>query len=494
MTKRIFISGFKHETNTFSQRPADLAAYRARGWHRGDQIPERFRGTRTEIAGFMDACEKYGWMPIYGTTGDATPSGPVSREAFDTITGEILAAARAAGPLDGMLLQLHGAMVAEHVEDGEGTFLALLREEFGRDLPIAVTLDLHANVTDKMAELADIIVSYRTYPHIDSYEAAREAADILARMLAGEVRPTVTVARGRLLDGVDHGRTTSPGPMREVLASAARLSKEPGVLSITINAGFPWADIRDAGPTAVVVGDGDSLRYREIAETLMAEIWESRHRRTIESVDAQAAMAAVRAAAPGKGAIVLADFADNPGGGGYGDATGLLGAMIEAGLENAAFATIYDPEAAAICHEAGAGAEVSLKLGGKVDPKLGAPLDVQGTVVSLANGSLKLDGPMAKGLGIEMGPTAVLRVGGIDIVVASGRFQALDQQYFKHAGIEPAQKSVLAVKSAQHFRAAFAPIARDIIVVDSGGGLTSNDYRAFTYARVRRPVYPLDLD
>ncbi len=493
MSQKILIAGFKHETNTFSACPADLAAFRSRGLYRNGQVADVFRGTRIEIAGFMEACERYGWTPVYGTVGEATPSGPVSRETFETIAGEIVTAA-ATHPLDGVLLQLHGAMVCEHLDDGEGALLERLRAVLGREIPIAVTLDLHANVTDLMADLANIMVSYRTYPHVDMHEAASEAADILARTLAGEVRPKVTVARGPMIDGVDHGRTTSPGPMREVLESAARFEQEPGVLSVTVNAGFPWADIQDAGPSAVVVGHGDSPRYGEITQALMAEIWESRHRNTVTSVSAAAAMEAVRQAGPGSAPIVLADFADNPGGGGYGDATGLLATMIEADLQDAAFATVFDKEAADICHEAGEGAQVSILLGGKTDPKFGAPIDVRGTVVRLTDGKFILDGPMAKGGKIDMGPSAVLRVGSIEIVVAGGRFQAYDLQYLLHAGIDPAKKSVVAVKSAQHFRAAYAPIARDIIVVDSGGGLTSNDFKTLSYSKVRRPVYPLDMD
>jgi microcystin degradation protein MlrC len=493
MSRTILIAGFKHETNTFSACPADLAAFRSRGLYRSHEVADEFRGTRIEIAGFMEACARYGWTPVFGTVSEATPSGPVSREAFETIAGEIVAAATAQ-PLDGVLLQLHGAMVVEHLEDGEGALLERLRAVLGHEIPIAITLDLHANVTDLMAALADIVVSYRTYPHVDMYEAASEAADILARALTGEVRPKVAVARGALIDGVDHGRTTSPGPMREVLESAAQFEKEPGVLSVTVNAGFPWADIKDAGPSAVVVGDGASPRYGEIARALMDEIWESRHRHTVESVNTATAMDMLRQAGAGTPPVVLADFADNPGGGGYGDATGLLGAMIEAELQNAAFATVFDQEAAGICHQAGEGAEVSLLLGGKTDPKFGAPLDVRGTVVRLTDGKFTLDGPMAKGARINMGPSAVLRVGGIEIVVAGGRFQAYDRQYLLHAGIDPVKKSVVAVKSAQHFRAAYAPIARDIIVVDSGGGLTSNDFKTLSYTKVRRPVYPLDLD
>jgi microcystin degradation protein MlrC len=191
---------------------------------------------------------------------------------------------------------------------------------------------------------------------------------------------------------------------------------------------------------------------------------------------------------------MLADFADNPGGGGYGDSTRLLGAMIEAGIENAGFATIYDPEAAKICTEAGVGASVALALGGKVDPRYGEPLRVSGKVEKLTDGRFAFDGPMMRGTRCAMGPTAVLRVGGIDIVVASGRYQAFDQQFFKHAGIDPAGKAVLAVKSAHHFRAAFGPIAGEILVVDSGDGLTSRNYRELPYRKVRRPIYPLDLD
>ncbi len=494
MTKRILIAGFRHETNTFSKLPTDMAAFEARSLHRGAAIAEAYRGTKTEVAAFFDACERHGWTPIPVVAADATPSGKVTRAAFEAFTAEILAALDAQGPVDAMLLPLHGAMVTEHADDGEGALLEALRAKVGRELPIAVTLDLHANVSETMASLADVLVSYRTYPHVDQYEIATEAADLLAQALAGEIAPGCTVARGTMLDGADHGRTTAPGPMTEVLERAAGFRAEPGVLSISINAGFPWADIAFAGPTAVVVGDGESPRYGEIAQTLIQEIWDKRHRTTIETVSVAEALKAAKAAGPGGKPVVIADYADNPGGGGYGDSTGLLGGMIEAGLENAAYATMYDPEAAAICAEAGEGAEVSLGLGGKLDPRFGAPLEVSGSVQRLTDGRLTFDGPMNKGIQIDMGPTAVIRVGGVDIVVASARFQAYDRQYFMHAGIDPAARSVVAVKSAHHFRAAFGPIARAIVVVDSGAGLTSANFKELPFENVRRPVFPLDLD
>ncbi len=494
MRPRILVAGFKHETNTFSALPTDLEAYRARELYEGTEIRQRLGATRSEAAAFLDACDRHGWQAVCPVYADATPSGRVTREAFEHVSGLILGCLEHHGPFDGLLLALHGAMVAEHQDDGEGALLARVRERVGGALPLAVTLDLHANVTDAMARLADIIVSYRTYPHVDQYEVATEAADLLAQTLSGGIRPRCTVARGALLDGADHGRTTAPGPMSEVLELAAGLRGEPGVLSTSINAGFPWADMHDTGPSAVIVHDGDDRdrRFADMAEGLMETIWASRHRSTVETLTSREALARLdaRAGAP----AVLADFADNPGGGGYGDATRLLGALCGAGLVDAAFATIYDPQAARACHAAGLGAELSLQLGGKVDPRYGQPLAVTGTVAALGDGRFDLEGPMMAGTPVHMGPSAALRVGGVSIVLASRRYQVYDRMFFRHLGIEPGGQRVLGVKSAHHFRAAFGPLASEILVVDDGGGLTSRNFKELHYERVRRPVFPLDLD
>ena len=493
MARRVLIASIKHETNTFSNVPGDLAAFEARYCHRGEEIPRNVRGTRVEMAAFFDAAERHGWRLVYPIATSATPCGKVTRAAFDAFAGEILSAIDAEERFDAILLALHGAMVLEDEEDGEGLLLQQIRDRVGHEVPIGVSLDLHANVSDRMAALADILISYRTYPHVDQYEIATEVADLIQRTMNGEIRPRTVVARREMLDGADHGRTTAPGPMTETLALADRLLAEaPGLLAASINGGFPWADIHDAGPSAVVVADGDAPA-EAAARTLIDEIWRQRRVTTIETVGIADGVAAVRdAAAGGSGPVVIADFADNPGGGGYGDATGLLRGMLEARLEDAAFATICDPEAAAVCRASGVGATVSLRLGGKVEERYGAPIDVTGTVRRLVDGSFRMEGPMAKGSEIDLGPTAVLAVGGIDIVVNSNRTQVLDRACFRHAGIAPEAKKVLAVKSAHHFRAAFAPIARRIVVVDDGGGLTSRNYRTLPYRNVRRPVFPLD--
>ena len=503
MAHRVLIASFKHETNTFSNLPADLAAYEARTLYRGAQVREMHAGTKVEMAAYLDAADTHGWEVVTPVSASATPSGPVTEECFETITGEILAAIDTDGPFDAVLLALHGAMVTSHLEDGEGELLRRVRARVGGQVPIGVSLDLHANVTEMMADNADVMITFRTYPHIDGYETAEKVAARIAGMLNGNSRPTTTVARGAMLDGADHGRTTAPGPMLEVLAIADEIAaREEGILDITINAGFPWADIRDVGPTVMVVGEGTSPRHKQIAEEIIEEIWKRRDVITIAPVTPAEAMARVAELGEGEtgeagksgGAIVLADFADNPGGGGYGDATDLLAAMIEADLQDAALSMLYDPEAVEACIAAGEGAEIELALGGKIDPDLGGPLQVTATVEAISDGVFRYEGPMSQGALGENGPSVRIAIGGVQVCVSSRRAQALDRQHFRHFGIEPETKSILAVKSAQHFRAAFEPIAREVIVVDGGGGLTSRDYRALTYRRARRPVFPLDLE
>jgi microcystin degradation protein MlrC len=493
MSKRVLIAGFKHETNTFSILPTDLAAYQARGFHRAAAIASVYAGTNTEIAAFLDGCKQHEWQPILTIAADATPSGKLTRDTYETIAGEIVEAAATERP-DAILLNLHGAMVAEQTFDGEGTLLERIRAKVGPSVLIAATLDLHANVTKAMARHADILVSYRTYPHIDMYDIGAETVDILDQALAGKVRPKTYLAGGPLITGVDEGRTTSPGPMTEILARAAELKKQRGVLAVSINAGFPWADIPEVGPTAVVVGDGEDARYQQMAQELAAYIWETRHRTTVKHVSVAAAIARAKETGKPGSPAVLADFADNPGGGGYCDTTGLLRGMIEARLENAALATLFDPQSAAACHQAGTGATLRLAIGGKIDPAYGAPIDTEARVMHLSDGKFRIEGPMLRGFPVDLGPTATARVGGVDVVLASRRFQNYDRNFFRIGGIEPADRAVLAVKSMQHFRAAYAPIASEIIVVDEGGGITSHDLTKLAFRHVRRPVWPLDPD
>jgi len=279
--------------------------------------------------------------------------------------------------------------------------------------------------------------------------------------------------------------------MRDMLARAALCEREPGIQVASVHAGFAWADIREAGPSITLSGECPASELAAVAESLMDEVWQRRAESTLKLIPIAEAMAQARAPDRSGKPLVLADFTDNPGGGGYGDATNLLRGMIAAGLENAAFAPISDASAVRECQAAGEGATLILALGGKIDASFGAPLVLSGAVRHLGSGDFVCDGPMWKGLKMSMGPTAVLRVGGIDIVIASNRFQITDLQQFLSLGIDPRLKSVVALKSAQHFRAAYEPIARAVLVVDSGA-LTTPDYRRFAYRKLRRPIWPLD--
>ncbi|MDX1529518.1 MAG: M81 family metallopeptidase, partial [Gammaproteobacteria bacterium] len=297
MTKRVMVAGFRHETNTFSKLATDLSAYQARDLYYGEDIVAQFSGTRTEIAAIVEVAKKYRWDLTPVVYADATPSGKVTREVFDHVDGKIVEALERDGPFDGILLCLHGAMVTEHVDDGEGALLSLVRDRVGPVIPIGVTLDLHANVTDRMAALADVMVSYRTYPHIDAFEVGTEVAELIARSMDGEIRPRSLVARGAMLDGADHGRTTAPGPMTEALELAKTFESESSVLAVTINAGFPWADIRETGPSVVVVGDGNDSRHAEIASILIQHIYDNRERSTVETVSVDDGIARMKARA-----------------------------------------------------------------------------------------------------------------------------------------------------------------------------------------------------
>ena len=492
--RRVLSAEIGHETNTFSVLPTTLESYRTRLYYEGAEIARAMGGTACEIAAHIDAARRHGWELVQPVAARATPSGKTTAAAWTHLSGVVLDACHE-GPFDGVILALHGAMVTEDRDDAEGDLLERLRARLGPEVPIAITLDLHANVSDAMAEHANIVMAYRSYPHIDQYEIAGEAADLLERAMAGAIAPRATVARGPLIEGCNHGQTHD-GPMPRLLAHAARhVSEEPGVLAVTVCAGFSLADIPFAGPTVTVVGDDDEERYGGIARDMMDTVWETRREVTVPIHTVAEAMAAARQAGDGSdgaGPLVIADFSDNPGSGAYGDSVRLLEAMVAAGLENAALGVVCDPAAVATCRVAGAGNRVTLPLGSKVDAALyGPPLAVDAKVESLSDGAYVCDGPMLTGEARSMGPTAVLRIGGVRVIVATNNQQVTDRQVFLSQGIDPAARAVVAVKSAHHFRAAFEPLARAVMLADTSS-LAARDLSSFPWKKLRRPVWPLD--
>lgn len=492
MAYRVLIAQFMHETNTFSKLPTTLEDYRKRWLIEGEAMVPRFTGTKNEVGGYIDSAKKYGWEPVWGGAANATPSGTLTKECWEHIRDMIVGAARKAGKLDAICLSLHGAAVTETEDDAEGALLAALRGIVGAEIPIVATLDLHANATLKMAKHANALVSYRTYPHIDGYERAVQAGALTQAALEGQKKPRCLLVQPAMLEGADHGRTTQPGLMRELLAKADTFEKEPGINVVSVQAGFTWADIPYTGPSvAVSYEPAAEARAKAVAAAMLDEIWKRRDESSSDYRPISEAIAAAKAGVGKEGPLVVADGTDNPGGGGYNDTTPVLQALIDAKVENVAFGTIFDPGTVQQAIKAGVGKEIDVVLGGHTDPSMGGPVKAKAIVKMLSDGSFKNDGPMNAGVETGMGPTAVLRIGGIDVVAISNRIQTIDLQVFLSQGIDPRTKSVVVVKSVQHFRAAYAPIAREIVLVDSGG-ICSPDITRLKFTKLRRPIWPLD--
>ncbi len=492
MTYRVAIIEFINESNTFTVMRTGMKDFHASHFFKGDEIPANFRGTGSEVGGAIDVAEMRGWSPVYITAAHAEPGGIVTEEARAEITGECLRRLAEGGPYDGVFVALHGAMVTETDQDGDCQFLREIRAVVGPDIPLAITLDLHANVFDELSDLANLAVSFRTYPHVDMREVGVEVCTMLHDAMAGVISPKIAIRRPPILVGCDDGRTTDNGPMCRLLESAAREMEAPGVLNVAINAGFTDADVWATGPSVLVTYDAGAQEDAiAVAQRICDEIWNVRDHWE-KPIALTECIERVKTSPTAGKPIVIADYSDNPGSGAYSDCTALIAALLDVGVENAAAGALLDSGAVAELVQAGVGADVTLAIGGKIDPTVGGgPLQVTGRVMAISDGRFKFEGPMFTGLPSSTGQSVCLRVQGLDIMIVSDRMQMLDRNIFRVVGIEPTEKSILAVKSMQHFKGAFAPIASQVIVTDAGG-LCTPDVTSRNYERLRRPVFPLD--
>ena len=484
---RIAVGCIGHETNTFSPVLTTIDNFKKGSYHRGDEIINAFRGTRTITGGFLDVAEQLNLQPVPLLWAFATPSGMVEHAAYQTLKTEFLTLLQNAGELDGVLLDLHGAMVTEELEDAEGDLIQAVRETVGETW-IVTTLDLHANITEKMAHYADIIIGFDTYPHVDCYERGFEAGQLLFGMNRGNVQPTMAYRQLPLLTAPP-AQCTMKSPMTEVINALHALETERGVVTATLSMGFPFADITDAGVSVLVTTNGDMALAETHADRFAAHIWEMRERFTfnLHSVEVAIEIANQTDGNP----IVLADGADNPGGGGPCDGTTILRKFIEADVQDAVIAVIADPESVDQAVKAGVGNRVQLNVGGKTDTQHGAPVALTGSVKALSDGRFILKGPMGRGTVGQMGTTAVVQVGGIEIILTERRIQPYDAQVLRSVGIEPKARKLIALKSAVHFRADYTPIAHQILDVDTPGVHSPNLF-SYDYQQLRRPIYPLD--
>jgi microcystin degradation protein MlrC len=490
---RIALGGISHETSTFINTPTTLADFeQGFGLYRGTAVIERFRGANMCTGGFLDGADKHGFEPIPLLWTFAYPSGLIERQAYEALKAEFLQRLANAevqgGPVDGVLLDLHGAMVVEGIEDGDGDFIESVRQAVGPDRPIVVTQDLHGNHTARRVAAADAIVGFDTYPHVDMGERGREAADLIVRIVRGEIRPTMALRQLPLFWGTRCQVTGHP-PMDEVLRRVHELERRPGVLSVTVATGFPWADVPDAGASVIVVADGDATLARATADELGDWIWEHRQRWYHPPMTVREALAAGEQV--GRYPILLADHTDNTGGGAPGDSTEVLRTFLELKLKDALMLYMVDHEAIELAHWVGVGRRIHMALGGKSDAVQGPPLDVEAEVVALSDGEFAYDGPMYAGLSGNMGPSAWLRVAGISVVVVTKREQPLDPAFARSLGIDCRAMRYIALKSSAHFRSGFEQLAGSIYNVDAAGILT-HDFSKLPYQRRRKPIFPLE--
>lgn len=485
---RIVTGCIEHETSTFTPVPTTRASFFARfGESHGPAVIEKFRGTNTPIGGFIEAAAVHGFELIPTLFAEAHPSGPVARPVFEQLVNELLAGIQAAGQIDGVLLQLHGAMVAEGVDDGEGYILAAVRNLVGPTIPIVAQLDIHSSISQQMVANADVLIGRESYPEIDMAARGRECADVLVRILTTGLRSTMALHQLPMIWGMN--QVTAHSPMREAIAELHRIEAQPGVVCGSIATGFPLSDVPDMGSSVYIVTDNDQALAQQYADELAAWIWARR-------ADWQLAMPstadALKAAqAQGRYPVIFADRNDNPGGGSPGDSTGLLRTFIEAGLEDACVLYIVDPAAVAQCQQAGVGATLTLDVGAKSSPLQGTPVPMTVEVMACSDGHFHYDGPMYAGLACNMGPSAHIRQGGIHVILTNGRDQPFDTAFARTLGLDPRQMRYISVKSAAHFRAAFEPWAGAIYVV-SEPSVHSADTGTLTYYHLGRKLYPFD--
>ncbi|TCT07084.1 M81 family metallopeptidase [Paralcaligenes ureilyticus] len=479
---RIGIAGFLHETNTFAQGLTPLARFvEADAWPgliEDAEIPAATRGMNLAISGFIQAMEKTGHTLVPLLWCSANPSGPVEQSAYDTVVASLERKLDQNQPLDALFLDLHGAMVTQNLEDGEGELLHRLRARLGADIPIVAALDFHANISDAMLKNADALVAYRSYPHVDMADTGQRACALLLRRLAGH--PLFAAMRRAPFLIPMPWQSTLAEPARRLMANAQALQNDT-VLEAQFIPGFPLADIRDSGPSVLVYA-GNQEAADQAADRLHQEVMQAKpafHGRLYSISDA------LTLPAPGQ-RLILADTQDNPGGGGSGDTTDLLHALLRNNVHQACAGIVCDPAFAAAAHAAGTDQTLTHALGGHSG--VGAPsLVTSFTVVALGDGKFTGTGPFYLGCRMDLGPMARVRTQGLDIVVSSRKQQAADQAMFRHVGAEPADYKILVLKSTVHFRADFASLADDIRVVAAPGANTA-DLHTLHYRRLRPGV------
>ncbi len=492
---KVGIAMMSHETNTFSPVVTDLARFSG-----GRDTPPSgtdalriYRGTASCLGGYIEVAEAQTDVEIVmGIAASAAPSGRVEDDAYVYICDRIV---ELAVQVDVLLLDLHGAMATQSHDDGEGLLLQRVRQ-LRPDLPIAISLDMHANITAAMVDHCDILCGYHTYPHVDMDDTARRAARLLFAKLAGDIAPVMRWGNAPMLPHVMRQGTDDP-PNLALQARATQLEAAE-CLAVSVFTGFPHADIHDAGLSVVTLTDTDAGAAERYRDELLDQAWQSRTKFVYQPTPLADSMTTARAAAEqdGAGPVLILDHYDNTASGGTMDTTEVLAAVLAAGLEDVAVFGFYDPEVVQQMIRAGVGARVTVDLGAKLPmpalPHASKPLTLSGEVKLLSNGRFTAQVAMARGLTLNMGPSAVLSLpNDVDVVIVSRHIEPYDPQCFRSLGIEPAERRYVMLKSRIHYRVGFRDLVRATVEC-AGVGVCTSDYSQLKFQRVRRPVFPLD--
>ncbi len=488
---RIATGGILHETHTFAPTLTDLGAFEQIGVEQGPGL-FKHKGSQSALGGILDGLTQDNFEIVPLLYASAMPAGTVRADTFRSLITRFLNLLEAALPVDGVVLSLHGAMVSEDQLDCEGEILEKVRSLIGEHCPLLSTLDMHGNASPKMVEACDVLVAFNCNPHIDAYARGREAVDLLTRMLNKEIQPTSAIAHPPLLLNALNTWTERP-PLSLVHQAAVKFRSDENVLNISVMGGFAYADTPWSGVSVIVTTNNDARLAHDIAQELAHVAWDQREAALHKGYSpSEAVRKAMASALP---PVILADVGDNVGGGTPGDGTILLTHLLEANAQDAVL-VIADAEAAAQAHAAGEGRDISLKLGGKQDGWHGKPVQIQGNIEKISDGHFTISGKdhfaNLYGNHVNMGASAVVRCGGVRILITTRKTPPGDLNQLRSQGIEPLQQKIIVVKSAVAFRGAYEAVAGEIWEVNTPG-LCSSDLSRFTYKNVPRPIYPLDI-
>ena len=485
---RIGIGSIFQESNQFAATQTDLSLFRNSYVHEGDALLQ-LAGTDCEVAGILATCAEEGAQALPLLAARSVSGGALSDACYTELKETLLAGLRAAAPLDGLILAMHGSMVTASQEDPEGDLLDAVRRIVGPDLPIVMTLDLHAHVTPRMVRQANALVSFTHYPHDDTFSTGERGASLLLRTVQGDVRPVMALAKVPIICGACNGQTFGDGPMAHLTRRARRLETQPGILSVSCFQVHPYNDLPGMGCGSVVVTDNDPALAADEAQGLAAEFWE--RRRAFEVEHFTVAEAVARGRQVEGGPVLLVDTADCAGGGAPGDSVALLRELLALGVDEPVFLMVVDADAAQACARAGIGQTVSLQVGYSLDPTWGQPVSVSGVVRRLGDGSFLYDGGLFGGTWASMGLSAVLQIGSIELLVMSQPTYDWGDEQFRSLGMDVRRAKFIGVKNPMNYRHAYRDLMKAAFIIDTPGP-TPAHVRNLSFERMQRPFFPLD--